>query len=91
MARIFESYVNTQNINGICVPLPLQTNFIRAYCDKNKFPLPLLYVKILLLGNYVMLEKSLSSDATDLLMISNFLIPSKNFIGGLKFKKKRIG
>lgn len=87
MTRLFESYVNTQYINGICVPLPIQTNFIRVYCDKNKFPVPLPACEILLLGNYVMLEKSLSSDATDLLMISNFLIPSKKFIGDLKLKK----
>ena len=86
MKKIFKSYVNPQHINGICVPLPIQTNFIRTYCERNKYPLSLPSCEILFLGNYTMLEKVIRSDATDVLMISNFLIPSKKFISDLKNK-----
>ena len=86
MKRIFKSYVNPQNVNGICVPIPIQTNFIRTYCEKNKYPLPLPSCEILFLGNYTILENVIMSESTDILMISNFMIPSKKFISNFKNK-----
>ena len=31
--KILSSYVSCRNINGICIPLPIQTNYLRSYAN----------------------------------------------------------
>ena len=69
------TYVNPGFINGICVPLAIQTVFIKQYCEHIKESLPLPSSEVGLIAEYPTLTKLLKGDFNNIFYATHLLIP----------------
>ena len=69
------TYVNSSLVNGICIPPPVQSLFVREYCKKIKKPFPLPSNEVGGLGKYPVLQKLLIEEYSEAFFVSHLLIP----------------
>ena len=75
------TYVNSGHINGICIPLPIQTNYIKNYCEQIGETLPLPSTEVGLLGKNPTLDKLLMANFDNIFYATHMLIP-RGFVSG---------